>query len=304
MAACTLVILLLAGGLALQWGNRAMEAQLDPALAWLGQARGDVSELYGLGCDTWISSATPDVCEFGDKKAPRTAVLMGDSVGAQWFPALKSRFAQGDWRLRVITKSACPMVDKPFFYARIGKEYTVCAEWRRRALELLREMKPDHVFLGSSIASGNDFSIADWTEGTRKVLSAISPHVDAITLIRDTPVLPFDALDCLANETSLTLLLAGKNRCSAIPDGTLNDRILAALREAANGFANARLLDMNGSVCPEGRCHAKQDDLIVFRDSQHMTARFAARLADKFGQNLDELWHARGLADGKQEADR
>ncbi|MDR3299688.1 MAG: acyltransferase [Candidatus Accumulibacter sp.] len=292
MVTGTAAVLILAGGLALQWGNQAMQEQFDPAYAWFGQARRDMSELYAHGCDTWYHSAEVMVCQFGDEQAPHTAVLMGDSIGAQWFPAMKPRFTQAGWRLLVITKSACPMVEKPVFYARIGKEYTVCAEWRQRALAFLREIRPDHVFLGSAATPGSGFSTADWTDGTRKVLQAIAPHVGAITLIRGTPVLPFDALDCLADETLLTRLLAKENRCSALPDNTRNDWIFAALREAADGFPNARLLDMNDAVCPDGRCSAKQDDFIVFRDGQHLTASFAARLAGPFSQRLEKLWAA------------
>ena len=297
MVAGTLATLFLASVLAFSWGNRQAEAQLDPAYEWLGRTRADLPQLYGFGCDTWFSSAMPTVCTFGDENAPHTAVLMGDSVGAQWFPALKPWFERAGWRLLVLTKSACPMVDKAFFYPRIGKEYTVCAEWRQRALEFLRETKPEHVFLGSATISGNGFSATDWTEGTRKVLQAISPHVEKITLIRGTPVLPFDALDCLADETPLTLYLGGKNRCSATPDTTQGDQVFAALQEAASGFANARLLDMNGIVCPDGRCYARAGDLIVFRDTQHLTARFTAHLADAFEQRLKSLWETPELVE-------
>jgi peptidoglycan/LPS O-acetylase OafA/YrhL len=296
MVAGMLAALLLTGGLALLWEGEAMEAQFGPAYERFRQAYGDNSKIHGLGCDTWYKSAEVTVCQFGEANASHTAVLMGDSIGAQWFPALESRFTQTDWRLLVITKSACPMVDKPFCYARIGEEYTVCAKWRRRALEFLRETKPELVFLGSATNSGFGFSAADWTEGTRKVLQVISPHVGEIIVIRGTPVLPFDALDCLANTTPLTLLLAGENRCAAVPDATQGDQVFSALRKAASGFPNVRLLDMNEAVCPERRCLAEQDDFIVFRDSQHLTTRFAARLADVFMQRLEELWRSADTA--------
>jgi len=290
MVTCAVVVLLLAGVFALQWGSEAKKTSQEPAYAQFVVARQDLSELYAYGCDTWFSSAELTVCPFGNGKAQHTAVLMGDSVGAQWFPALESRFTQAGWRLLVIIKSSCPMVDKPFFYARIGKEYTVCAEWRQHALEFLREIKPDHVFLGSGISSGNNFTPTDWTEGTRKVLEVISPHVDKITLIRSTPILPFNTLDCLADETSLARLLAGENRCSAIPNNTNGDQVFTALQEAAIGFPNVRLLDMNDAICPNGRCSAKQDGFIVFRDSQHLTASFTAQLAEPFNQHLERLW--------------
>ncbi|MDR0529909.1 MAG: acyltransferase [Zoogloeaceae bacterium] len=280
---------LLMANFALSWNRRAEKARFDPLWTQIEEARSDLSELYAYGCDTWFFSAELTVCAFGDQRATHTAVLMGDSVGAQWFPALKPRFTQLGWRLLVLTKSSCPMVEKSFFYPRIGKEYTVCTEWRQRALDFLREQKPEQVFLGSAVSSGG-FSDAEWTEGSRKVLAALSPYVGAITLIRGTPILPFNAPDCLADETFFTNFLAGENRCSAKPDDTRNEAVFAALRVAARDFPNTRLLDMNDAICPDGLCGAQRENLVVFRDNQHLTARFTAHLAEIFSNRLDALW--------------
>ena len=49
-------------------------------------------------------------------------------------PAL---FRAPTWRIVVLTKSSCPMVDEDYFYPRIGQIYTVCNEWRDAVLEEL-----------------------------------------------------------------------------------------------------------------------------------------------------------------------
>jgi hypothetical protein len=301
MIAGTLALLLLVSGLGLGWRQLA-EKHRAAQYARIEQASMDRSALYapGASCDTWFFSAKVTVCTYGDKNAQHTAVLMGDSIGAQWFPALEPWFTQSGWRLLVITKSACPMVEKSFFYPKIGKEYAVCTEWRQQALEFLQKTKPDHVFLGSANSSGYGFSPEDWQEGTQKILSALSPHVGVITLIRGTPALPFDMLECLGGNMPLTQWLSGTARCQASPDQTQNDQIFHALRKAAKPFPNVRVLDMNEVVCPDGRCWAEREGVIVFRDSQHLTASFVAQQTEVFADSLEALWRDPETADASQ----
>ncbi len=119
--------------------------------------------IYELGCDEWFYTPRILICSFGDKNAKRTAVLIGDSMMGQWFPAVSAIYAKRGWRLLVITKSACPMVEASFIYQRIGKQYTVCDEWRKAVLKELGSIKPDVVITGS--ASPYSFSKDQWTSG-------------------------------------------------------------------------------------------------------------------------------------------
>src|SRR5690606_807351 len=117
-------------------------------------------------------------------------VLMGDSVGAQWFPAVASAFYPLNWRLLVLTKSSCPMVDEPIFYARIGRNYTECSTWRRNALQQVAALRPDIVILGS--VQTTDFTATQWIEGTARVLKVLSTNSGHVYVLRGTPHLPFD----------------------------------------------------------------------------------------------------------------
>jgi hypothetical protein len=245
----------------------------------------DLPEIYGMGCDDWYRSANVALCSFGEKDAPHSAILLGDSVGAQWFPALKQRFTQPGWKFSVITKSSCPIIDKPIFYARIGREYTECALWRKTVLEMLQTRQTDVVFLGSA----HDYAVTprDWTEGTQKILQAISPHAKEVVLIRSTPILPFNGLNCLAGNNRLTRFLAGDARCRAPSANTQNDTVYTALQTAAAPFDNVRTLDMNNAICLGGTCDAERDGYIVFRDNRHLTARFVQHLGEEFVRRLE-----------------
>src|SRR5690625_7366407 len=77
-----------------------------------------------------------------------------------------------------LTKSSCPMVDEPFFYKRIGREFTECASWRDKALDWIAKNKPDTVFIGSTASSA--FSDQQFVEGSKRILDRIADHADEL----------------------------------------------------------------------------------------------------------------------------
>jgi peptidoglycan/LPS O-acetylase OafA/YrhL len=256
----------------MSWRPAAMDWAVSPSQAAYNQVRSDLPALYAAGCDDWYASARVRACAFGDAQAERTTVLFGDSVAAQWFSALAATYAQAGSRLVVVTKSSCPMVDEPLYYARIRAEYLVCEEWREAAIQFIAELQPEAVFLGS--AATYDYSMADWVGGTGRVLEGLSRTAGGIFLIHGSPRLPFDGLTCLSRKAWQPAALAGWTECNA-PVSTAPDlAVLASLLEAASSFANVRVLDFADLLCPDTQCRAEMNGEIVFRDSQHVTNRF------------------------------
>ena len=176
--------------------------------------------IYAMGCDDFYRSADVRACSFGPADAVHTAVLMGDSIGGQWFPAVAKVFDKPDWRLLVLTKSSCPMVDEPVFNHRIGRSYTECATWRENALKEVVAQKPDVVFLGSS--STYDFSQTQWLDGTSRVLEALSPATGHVYVLRATPGLPFDGPACLQTKHIFFLHFSIRRPNINDPRGTMH----------------------------------------------------------------------------------
>ena len=246
----------------------------------------DAPVIYSMGCDDWYQSDRVNICAFGSREAEHTAVLMGDSIAGQWFPAVARAFDRPGWRLLVLTKSSCPMVDESFFYARIGREYAECTRWRAAALGQVAAIKPDVLLLGT--VSTNDFTQTQWTEGTARVLDKISGSVGHIFVLRGTPSLPFDGPDCLARH-------AGKaGECTAIYKDEHAEQVFAWVSAAVSRYGNASMADFNDLICPGSVCHAALDGRIVFRDSQHMTASYADSLGDRVAARLLPLKEAVG----------
>jgi hypothetical protein len=137
-------------------------------------------------------------------------------------------------------------------------------------------MKPDIVVLGT--VQSDDFSQAQWTQGTERILDVLSPATGHVYILRGTPHLPFDGPKCLAAGTWLGSLRSTRGRCEAPVFNAHDDTVYRWLQNATARFDNVTAIDMNPSICPNGECRAERDDTVVFRDSQHLTASFAQTL--------------------------
>lgn len=282
-AAAGIVFLGMLGG---QFWDHSAAARLhEPALQRLKVAKTDTPLIYLQGCDSWYMKSSVKPCVYGPKDARHTAVFIGDSIAMQWFPALREIMKKRDWRLIVLTKSSCPMVDEPFYYARIKRVFARCTTWRDHALALLPDYRPDLTILGSTYTY--PFSRNQWIDGTRKILAIASRYSGKVYLLRSTPSLPFNGPDCLAPHSDLYRWLSQYPTCSFPAHNRDFDRVYAWRRQAAKPFANVSTIDMTSSVCPADTCRAKRDGQVVYRDDQHMTASFARSLAPQLAAKIE-----------------
>lgn len=242
------------------------------------RAMSDFPTFYRDGCDDWYNSDQLKPCRYGNRKATKTAVLLGDSIGAQWFPALSKLYDPDEWALVVLTKSSCPMVDEPFFYQRIGREYTECSRWRSKAIAWIIGQKPDVVFMGST--ASNPFTSQQLTTGSKRILEKLSPAAGSIYLIEANPVLGFNGPGCL---------LKSPEKCTAsVHDNKHYVQVAKLLENVTKDYANVHWLETASLVCPAGLCSAERDGVIIFRDSQHLTRSFTATAAGHFQKQITE----------------
>jgi hypothetical protein len=195
-------------------------------------------------------------------------------------------FADRDWQILVLTKSACAIVDKSWYYELVGGDYEVCSEWRDRVLDYVAELKPDVLFIGSS--SSYDFSREDWTDGTSRILERAAGAARDVVLVSGTPSLSFDGPSCLEDPWRFSFRLSGGTReCEEAQTKTQSDEVRAYLQEVASGFGSVSVLDLNDLVCPKRLCAASTSDgVVVYRDSSHLTASFVLSLVPSARERL------------------
>jgi peptidoglycan/LPS O-acetylase OafA/YrhL len=265
-------------------------------------ARTDAPAIYqqGANCDTWYFSAELTPCETSAGEATRTAVLIGDSIGAQWVELFFRIYSPPDWRFIVLTKSSCAIADEEYYYERLGGNYDICTEWRESALDYIADVKPDVLFVGSS--STYRFTADQWREGTSRVLSRLTAAARDVVLIPGTPALTFDGPSCVESPYRFSFRLQDSRReCEEALEKEQSKLVAGYLMDAAGRFENAHVLNLNDLVCPENRCAAqKHNGLVVFRDSQHLTNSFVLAQVPEVSSLLAQMRLGEGPADETQ----
>ena len=230
-----------------------------PPLEALGK---NVPAVYELGCHQNTRSAKPVSCSFGKRDGSETMVVFGDSHAAQWVPALERIALEQGWHVLTFTKSSCP-------FARIdmrvrNKPYPSCSQWRENAIAAIKDLKPGIVFTAQKARDIPGQDMVGAIESVWRELAATGARVVAID---DTPEIPFDPAECL----SVT-----PERCSVPLAEALKTDHFA---EAAGAVAGVKVVDMTDAICGPTTCEAVVGNMIVWRDTHHLSATYAAALA-------------------------
>ena len=89
---------------------QVVPSNLDPSLAGVAQ---ELKDIYFGGClRTPVEQGHPE-CATGDTSSPTTVAVIGDSNAAMFFPAFQQAVGARHWRLLMLAKGNCPMIDLP-----------------------------------------------------------------------------------------------------------------------------------------------------------------------------------------------
>ncbi|WP_406037128.1 SGNH hydrolase domain-containing protein [Micromonospora sp. NBC_00898] len=250
------------------------------------RARADLPSIYSDGCHGSQTDTTVRACTYGGPTATITVALIGDSHAAQWVPALQSVAEQRNWKLVTYTKSSCPVLDVEVAVGDDLRPYDSCVAWNRSLRSTLADDRPDLIVTSSynysAIRDGralrgaeNGTALVDSMRRTWQGLAEVAP----VVVLRDTPAPRRDIAECVsAHREQLT-------RC-AVP----RDEALAGIgplqADAAKGLSGVHLVDLNDEICPADRCAAVIGGVLVYRDTNHLTATYARSLAARLDEQL------------------
>ncbi|MFE1079655.1 acyltransferase family protein [Nocardiopsis alba] len=250
-------------------------------------AEDDMPRTYDDGCQAGFDEDDPsDWCSYGSDDPEATVVITGDSHSAHWFPALEELAEQRDWRLVVFSKSACA-----FTGVMVGKEggaYEECMDWNRAVVDEVVEMDADLVFTSSS-AKGSPYGLGDagaeesrqaMSEGMAELWSEVTREGIPVIAVRDTPRTESNVLECLAANTE------DLSTCDRSLEEALEPE--DPQKEAAERVDGAELVDLTDRFCVEDACPAVVGNVVVYRDSHHITRTYSRLLADDLGERMDE----------------
>jgi peptidoglycan/LPS O-acetylase OafA/YrhL len=232
-------------------------------------------------------------CVFGDTASAKVVVLFGDSHAGQWFPAAERAALANGWRLVTLVKSACPVIVAPIYHAKLNRAFTECAEWRDSSIARVTKMRPDLVIVAQSAAyvRGQTGGAAvegigspevpaptpeGWQRGLRATLRVFDAARILTVVLRDTPRPGFDVPGCLARAT----WAPWQERVCLFDRATgMRSDVAAAEAAAAFGLPHVRVVDLTEHICRTSPCEPVRNGMVLFRDTNHLTARYSATLA-------------------------
>lgn len=221
----------------------------------------------------------PSVCSWGDDDAPRTAVVVGESIALSWTPAIVDALGAG-WRIEAMGFASCSMVWTPGQTSRAVDHTARCATARDVMRHWVDDRRPDLVF--TSTSEGSFRSTEDATsveerwytgavDGYRQLAG---PGRTVVALGAPPEGAPVDA--CATRFTGVSAC-SGALPTAAIEKDRAEASAVATLVASGQDARHVAVLDWFCTV--DGACPATIDRVLVRSDSGHMTGLMSGRLA-------------------------
>lgn len=259
---------------------------LTPSLAG---AYEDKPITYAQGCHVNAGvSALPDGCVYGDPDSETMVVLVGDSHAAQWFPALESIAAENGWALLSRTKSSCTPVSVPIESTGESGEDTACWDWKRNVFAEIDELEPELVIIGNAdvtpvISNGGD-PVQQWEDGWTDTLARVTASAGAVVTFADTPwATDQAAADCLS------LHQDDVRACVEEEPYVFKEQERRQAGIEAAEAAGVPVIDPRSWFCVADGCPLIVNDVLVYRDTHHMTTPYSLSLAGVLEASLPAL---------------
>jgi hypothetical protein len=233
-------------------------------------------------------------CEFGVPAADAraTVALIGDSHASHWRAALEGVAQRKRWRGISITRSGCPLSRaSPTLDPESRRRQ--CLRWNRQVPKWLARHPEVHTIFvvahfAAAVVARRDRrdQLAAKVDGYIAAWKALPASVRRVVVIRDTPLVGFDAFDCV-QRAQAARRNAGK-ACSVAR--TLALRTDAAVVAAHRvGSRRVRVIDMTHFFCSPRRCYPVVGGALVYKDDQHITEVFGTTLTPYLRGAIDRL---------------
>ncbi|KBJ68607.1 hypothetical protein Q628_01337 [Mycobacterium tuberculosis OFXR-18] len=221
-------------------------------------------------------------CTYGDVDAPRTIALAGGSHAEHWLTALDLLGRMHHFKVVTYLKMGCPLSTEevPLIMGN-NAPYPQCHQWVQAAMAKLVADHPDYVFTTSTrpwnIKPG-DVMPATYVG----IWQTFADNNIPVLAMRDTPWLvkdgqPFIPADCLAKG-------GNPQSCGIARSKVLVDR--NPTLDFVARFPLLKPLDMSDAICRTDTCRAVEGNVLVYRDSHHLTPTYMRTMTSELGRQI------------------
>ena len=244
------------GAVAMQDGYPA-PPELEP-IPSLADVKDDKAQPYIDGCHQRQGSSEVLICEYGQlDDYLYTVAIVGGSKAAHWLPSLRSFAVEERIRVLNVSKSGCLLS--------LGEARDAdCTEWNDNVVDEVSAESPDLlVALADSSYPGVDVVPPGFLEQFALIRERNVP----ILAIRDTPTMPQDVPECL------NAARHQNGECDADRDAAL--RSPSSWERLESPPMGVEYVDYSDFFCNEDSCPAVIGNVVVYIDSNHMSATFS-----------------------------
>jgi peptidoglycan/LPS O-acetylase OafA/YrhL len=243
-------------------------------------AGADRGRAYFDGCLVDQRVTKSPACVYGDRRSRTTVVLYGDSHAMQYFPALERIAKARRWRLVNLTKGGCPPARVRVLQPLKPRPNPACEAWREHTLRRIEQDEhPALVVVGSSVnytvvaggrRLGREASTRALGTGYAPTLERLHAASPRVAVIVDAPRPPRDIPSCVSDAMN------DLPRC-AFARGPAMARA-SAIAAAAGRVPGVGIIDATNQFCLQRTCPAVIGNVLVYRNSGHITASFMATM--------------------------
>ncbi|WP_082690713.1 acyltransferase family protein [Mycobacterium sp. M26] len=257
-----------------------------PPLNNLAAEQGDYT--YG-GCVLTPYQDGQPACAMGDTSSSTRVALVGDSHAAMWTPALREIATQRGWRLELMAKEACPILDIHVdgHFRRMIEALQHCQRWRDGVMARLKAERPKLVVVSVWRGYGIDETMTGftgynsaWIESVGRLVKDLRATGSQVLVLGPIPAPHANVPICISGHLDNAAACA-LSRAKAVEQAGITAEANAT---TGNGGQYADLSDF---FCTPQTCPVIVGNTLVYLDVSHLTLQYSRVLAPVLGALTD-----------------
>ncbi len=260
-------------------------SNLQPPLA---DAASELNDMYSSGCMLSGWQVGQRDCASGDTASTTTVAVVGDSNAAMWNQGFRRIAEQRGWRLEMVVKAGCPLLDLPINSPQLHRKYTECEQWRGQVMDRFRTEHPRLVVVNMwrqyGPSSGYPADLTSYSPSWNDSLSRL------VRQLRDTgaqvlvlgPIPDPHSVPPICLSGHLTDAMA----CSPTRSTAVNEAGIRSEAAAATA-GGGQYADLTNLFCTSERCPVIVGNTLVYLDKNHLTIEYVRLLGPVLGVLAD-----------------